>query len=209
MVFGHPLLGAHLSPFLSLPILPLLSPLSLPSYSPPELIRSLIQEKSNWGHTKVSFQLNTFLCPSFLGVHTTQAFFCPSQSLLLCQLSRSFNRVAPCSPWSEIWHPTGFSGGSDGKESACNAGDLGSISGSSGRSPGLGRSPGEGNINLLQCSCLGNPMDRGAWWGPWGYKESNTTKQLMLSLFHKEVPVNWDSGLWSWVLVYKPGGHMI
>ena len=46
--------------------------------------------------------------------------------------------------------------GSDGKESACNAGHLGSI-------PGLGRSPGEGNDNPLQCSCLDNPMDRGAW----------------------------------------------
>ena len=44
-----------------------------------------------------------------------------------------------------------------GKESACNAGDLGSI-------PGLGRSPGEGNGNPLQYSCLENPMDRGAWW---------------------------------------------
>ena len=43
-----------------------------------------------------------------------------------------------------------------GKESACNAGDLGSI-------PGLGRSPGEGNSNPLQYSCLENPMDRGAW----------------------------------------------
>ena len=43
-----------------------------------------------------------------------------------------------------------------GKESACNAGDLGSIS-------GLGRSPGEGNGNPLQCSCLENPMDRGTW----------------------------------------------
>ena len=43
-----------------------------------------------------------------------------------------------------------------GKESACNAGDLGSI-------PGLGRSPGEGNGNPLQYSCLENPMDRGAW----------------------------------------------
>ena len=42
-----------------------------------------------------------------------------------------------------------------GKESACNAGDLGSI-------PGLGRSPGEGNGNLIQYSCLENPMDRGA-----------------------------------------------
>ena len=47
-------------------------------------------------------------------------------------------------------------GGSDGKESACNAGDLGSI-------PGRGRSPGEGNGNPLQYSCLENPMDRGAW----------------------------------------------
>ena len=45
-------------------------------------------------------------------------------------------------------------GGSDGKESACNAGNLGSI-------PGLGRIPGEGNGNPLQYSCLENPMDRG------------------------------------------------
>ena len=44
-----------------------------------------------------------------------------------------------------------------GKESACQAGDVGSITGS-------GRSPGEGNGNLLQYSCLGNPMNRGGWW---------------------------------------------
>jgi len=44
----------------------------------------------------------------------------------------------------------GLPGGSDGKESACSAGDLGSI-------PGLGRSPGQGNGNLLQYSCLENP----------------------------------------------------
>ena len=50
----------------------------------------------------------------------------------------------------------GFPGGSEVKVSASNAGDLGSI-------PGTGRSPGEGNGNLLQYSCLGNPMDRGAW----------------------------------------------
>ena len=50
----------------------------------------------------------------------------------------------------------GFSGGSDGKESACNVGDLGSI-------PRLGRSPGEGNGNPLQYSCLENSMDRGFW----------------------------------------------
>ena len=48
----------------------------------------------------------------------------------------------------------GFPGGSDSKESAYNAGDLGSI-------PGLGKFPGEGNGNPLQYSCLGNPMDRG------------------------------------------------
>ena len=48
-------------------------------------------------------------------------------------------------------------GGSDSKESACNTGDLGLI-------PGSGRSPGEGNENPLQYSCLENPMDRRAWW---------------------------------------------
>ena len=48
----------------------------------------------------------------------------------------------------------GFPGGSVSKESACNAGDQGSI-------PGLGRFPGEGNGNPLQYSCLGNPMNRG------------------------------------------------
>ena len=51
----------------------------------------------------------------------------------------------------------GFPGGSEGKASACNAGDLGSI-------PGSGRPPGEGNDNPLQYSCLENPMDGGAWW---------------------------------------------
>ena len=50
----------------------------------------------------------------------------------------------------------GFPGGSDGKESACSAGDPGSI-------PGLGRSPGEGNGNPMQYSCLENPMDGGTW----------------------------------------------
>ena len=48
----------------------------------------------------------------------------------------------------------GFPSGSDGKESACNAGDLGSI-------PGSGRSPGVGNGNPLQYSCLENSTDRG------------------------------------------------
>ena len=74
--------------------------------------------------------------------------------------------------WNELFSPAGleeqlerrhrslhqgFPDSSDSKEFACNAGNLGSI-------PGLGRSPGEGNGNPLQYSCLDNPMDRGAWW---------------------------------------------
>ena len=51
----------------------------------------------------------------------------------------------------------GFPGGSDGKESTYNAGDLGLI-------PGSGRSPGEGISYPLQYSCLENSMDKGAWW---------------------------------------------
>ena len=50
--------------------------------------------------------------------------------------------------------------GSVGKDSASNAGDTGDVC----SIPGLGRSPGEGNDNPLQDSCLGNSMDRGAWW---------------------------------------------
>ena len=57
-------------------------------------------------------------------------------------LSKSKSKCFPC--------------GSEDKASACNVGDLGSI-------PGLGRSPGEGNGNPLQYSCLENPMDGGAW----------------------------------------------
>ena len=63
-------------------------------------------------------------------------------------------RVVMGPPW--LWTP-GFPGGSDGQESACNAGDVGLI-------PGLGRPPGEGNGYPLQYSFLENSMDRGAWW---------------------------------------------
>ena len=81
-----------------------------------------------------------------------------------------------------------FPGGSEGQESACNAGDLGSI-------PESGRSTGEGNGNPLQSSCLENPIDRGE--SPWtkkpgrlqsmGHKESETTGRLTHSLhFHRE-----------------------
>ena len=64
----------------------------------------------------------------------------------------------------------GFPGGLEVKASACNVGDLGSI-------PGSGISPGEGNGNPLQYSCLENPMDRGAGWATvHGVAESDTTE---------------------------------
>ena len=75
---------------------------------------------------------------------------------------------------------TGCPGGSDGEESTCNVGDLGSI-------PGLGRCPGEGNGYPLQYSCLENSMGRRAWratalvgYTPQGHKESDPTEQITL-----------------------------
>ena len=90
-------------------------------------------------------------------------FKCKSNRLLLPFCLPNSIQNAPCeadqprvSQGGEFWE-TSYPGGSDGKESAWNAGEPGLI-------PGWGRSPGEGNGNPLQCSCLENPMDRGAWW---------------------------------------------
>ena len=65
----------------------------------------------------------------------------------------------------------GFPSGSDGEESTCNVGHLGSI-------PGLGRSPGGWHGNPLQYSCLENPHGQRSLVGysPWGRKESDTTE---------------------------------
>ena len=92
----------------------------------------------------------TYVSPDFpihpsslspLGVHTVVLCVCVSISAFHIRSSV----------------PSFFPGSSDGKESACNLGNLGSIS-------GWGRSPGEGNGNPLQYSFLDNPMDRVAWW---------------------------------------------
>ena len=79
-------------------------------------------------------------------------------------------------PWRRDRLPTpvflGFPGGSDGKEFACNAGELGSL-------PGLGRFPGGGHDNPLQYSCLENPHGQRSLAGcsPWGHTESDTTEE--------------------------------
>ena len=80
--------------------------------------------------------------------------------------------------YSSFSYSFNFPGGSNGKESACNAGDLNLI-------PGLGRAPGEGNGYPLQYSCLENSMDRGAWLGYslWGCKKSDMTEKLSLFSF--------------------------
>ena len=84
-------------------------------------------------------------------------------------------------------------GGSDGEESACNAGDLGSI-------PGLGRFPGEGKSYTLQYSCLKNSMDRGGWRATLSgvAKESDTTDWLSLSCLRSQI--TW---LYIYTYVYK------
>ena len=74
----------------------------------------------------------------------------------LHQVSQELDKVVWYSRFFKNFPQFGFLGSSDSKESACNAGNLGSV-------PGLGRSSGEGNGNPLQYSCLENPMDRGAW----------------------------------------------
>ena len=85
-----------------------------------------------------------------------------------------------------------FSHSSVGKSSACNAGDLGLI-------PGLGRSPGEGNGNSLQNSCLENPMDKVAWRATVHGVVKSWTQPLTLSC---HFPVSGlsllESGLRSW-----------
>ena len=75
-----------------------------------------------------------------------------------------------------------FPGGSDSKEFACSAGELGSI-------PGLGRSPGEGNSSPFQYSCLRNPMDRGNWQATiYGVRKSQT----QLSNTHTHTPPEYE-----------------
>ena len=69
----------------------------------------------------------------------------------------------------------------NGKESACNVGDAGSI-------PGWGRSPGEGRSHPLQCSCLENPLDRGAWQASIVHRITKNHTQLKQLSMHTHIP---------------------
>ena len=76
----------------------------------------------------------------------------------------------------------GFPGGLDSKEFACSVRDLALI-------PGLGRSPGEGNGNPLQYSCLENSTDTGAWWATvHGLTKNRTRLSDTLSVFTLPIP---------------------
>ena len=81
----------------------------------------------------------------FVVIHTVKGFFIVNKAV---DVFLEFSCV--------FCDPTGFPGGSDGKASACNAGDPGSI-------PRSGKSPGEGSGSSFQYCCLENPMNRGAW----------------------------------------------
>ena len=87
-------------------------------------------------------------------------------------------------------------GGSDCKESACNAGDQVSI-------PGLGRSPGEKNGNSLQYSCLENPMDKGAWLATVQGSQRVRHDWVTNTFTFRKVCIS-TSGLPHWVLCYRP-----
>ena len=156
-----------------------------------------------------SFQLSRLLCPwdspckntgvschaLFWGIFPTQG----SNRHLLCLLHWQLGSLSLEPPGKPLFIINkcllwmNFPGGSDGKASAYNAEDPGSI-------PGLGRSPAEGNGNPPQCSCLENPMDWGAWlqstdYSPWGCKEWDTAEQLHFHLqWMKDCYKNYSPG---------------
>ena len=102
--------------------------------------------------------------------------------LLLCQTDVPIFFFNKFNKFDLLGNDRSFPQWLNSKESACNAGDAGDV----GLIPRLGRSPGGGHGNPFQYSGLENPMDRGAWWGPWGLKESDTTKGTEHTLTRKD-----------------------
>ena len=115
-----------------------------------------------WDHVVACMKsLNMYICSKLaiplLGIYSLKVYSREHKNTysdLYKDVCDSFIFQQNPNNWTQLSNYTHFPGGSDSKASACNAGDLGSI-------PGSGRSPGEGNGNLLQYSCLENSMDRG------------------------------------------------
>ena len=116
------------------------------------------------------------------------------------------HEVTQSRTWLSDFHFTGtegFPASSAGKECACSVGDLSSI-------PGLGRSPGKRNGNLLQYSCLENSLDRGAWWATCSSKGSRTvrhdwvTNSFTFQVFKSTTYVFEFLKLYAWFHTYKP-----
>ena len=159
------MLASHLGP-------PLSSPLSIQrpqlTQSPPNLQH--FPKPSKTFHVLVSLQI-------FSPLSTRSSLPHLPYILLFNAVQLSFLlRNSPHIPWAKISIYSDFPGGSDGKESACNARDPGSI-------PGSERSPGEGHSNPLQCSCRGESHGQRilAGYHSWGCSESDTAEWVTLS----------------------------
>ena len=120
-------------------------------------------------------------------------------SILTCHVGG--RDLIPCRETG--WMLLSFPGGSDSKESTCNAGDLGSI-------PGLRISPGGGHGNPLLCSCLKNPHGQRSLTGysPWGPKEWDTTEQVStaqrFSFLRLKNERSWTSLVVQWFRIHLP-----
>ena len=145
-----------------------------PSWSPSSL--SSFHHSFKWSFLKASFSF-IFLSSFLWGCHPLSQFqlslpWQPVSGIKMSNTKQEGLSILKCRrpqfeswdwkiPWRRDRLPIavfmGFPGGADGKESACNAGDLGLI-------PGLRRAPGRGHGNPLQYSCLENPHGKGAWW---------------------------------------------
>ena len=134
----------------------------------------------------VQFDSFACSCPDFptpfSGKGKKKAFFPTVYSCLLCH--RLTDHISMGLFRGSLFCSMGFPGGSVVKNPPANAGDTRDTD----SIPGLRRSPGRGNSNPLQHSCLENPMDKGTWYCPWGHKELDKAEHACI-LFHRSVSI--------------------